>query len=136
MNGDTDHLRLDYREALVVWDPGTARIKVGPLLEPGVANWTMHPHPYRMSGGGCTAEVAKADDAEATSLLLRDALRLVMAFHVHPEAVHREFMQVTQYRAFWSRLLGVDESEDGPEAFEQAVMVRRAKEWEPWPPRP
>lgn len=86
---------MKAQEALIAWTPGTDRIAIGSLLREGDHDWTK---PYEFTGGAAHTDRRQMDDLEAALMVFVDLNTIVVRDGVHPQAAHRAFLMIDQYR--------------------------------------
>jgi hypothetical protein len=91
-----DHVKVS--EALIAWNPGTDQVRVGPLIQEGQADWTDHPVSYACTGGAAYGHVRLLEGPDALRHVMSEFLNLVVHNRVDPQAAHRAFMEIDEYR--------------------------------------
>lgn len=115
------HEILPFNRALVAWTPGTAFVRVGPLIqESDRLDWCAHPIRYQCTGGAAWGHVREAAGDTALALMLVQFFRIVVIGRCDLAAAHDAFMGIQEYRDLWVPFVGAD---DGAH-FEEAVARR------------
>jgi hypothetical protein len=83
-------------EALIAWTPDSRdAVEVGPLLRAGEADWT---EPYDYTGGAAYTTRRKMTGPLATAMVFIEFHTLVVRDGLDPQAVHREFLKIDEFR--------------------------------------
>lgn len=86
---------MKIKDTIIAYNPGTAEIAVGPLLNEGDADWTL---PYRYTIGAAFTEVREFTGIKARHRIMSDFIGAVVRDRVDLDAAHRAFWQIEEYR--------------------------------------
>lgn len=86
---------MKLKNTIIAYNPGTAEIAVGPLLNHGDLDWTL---PYEYTCGACDVEVREFTGIEARHRVMSDFIAIVVRDDVDLDAAHRAFWKIEEYR--------------------------------------
>lgn len=87
---------MKLKNALTAWNPQSAEVKVGPLLDR--ENWFDWTKPYLMTGGAAEVYVRELEGIEAGHFIMSEFIGLVVRDGVDLQAAYREFMKIEEFR--------------------------------------
>jgi hypothetical protein len=98
---------LEAREAVIGWSRETKAVRVWRRLageDPDRPPWKPlgARRDFPLTGGACEVSRAQASGWEALALLMADFHTLVVRDGIDPQAAHREFLKIREYREFIS----------------------------------
>ena len=96
---------MKFNEAIIVWNPGTDQIRVGPLINPmSTKDWTDKPLHYEMTGGAAYMDIRTSQDPIWLAMMLFITFHtIVVRDEVPVEAAHKAFLEIDEYRVRISR---------------------------------
>jgi hypothetical protein len=99
-------LTLKFTEAMIAWTPGTDRIAVGPW--PDTSRWS---DGYSMTVGACLAETHSMGLDAQRAMMMTDFNTCVVRDGIPPQAAHRAFLAIDEYRrAISPKQLGAEDA--------------------------
>ena len=84
---------MNAKETMICWNPGTDQIEVGPV--PDRTGWSRK---YARSVGACFTSYKTMNTAQLKAITLTEAIIAIVRDNVCPQAVHREFVKIAEYR--------------------------------------
>jgi hypothetical protein len=93
-------IHMKASEALIAWSPAYSRkatrgqVKVGPLLDENVADWT---EPYSFTGGAAFQARRDMKGWQSIARVLIDFHTLVIRDGILPEVAHEAFLAIDEY---------------------------------------
>jgi hypothetical protein len=98
--------QMKAKDALIVWTPvwrtGYAathgKVRVGPLLKEGDADWTRYPVEYASSGGAGYIARRKMRPSQLLAMVFIDFHSMVVRDGIDPQEAHRAFLTIDEYR--------------------------------------
>jgi hypothetical protein len=84
---------MKAKEMMFCWKPNSDQIKVGPW--PDNEYWSRG---WPCSCGACYSHWHKMTHEQLKTILFIEAIHLIMRDKVCPDAVHREFYKIDEYR--------------------------------------
>lgn len=100
---------MKLADALILWDPLTGRVAVGPITE-GRGEWAKG---LPKSAGAAFAHVRKLKGGEARCYVMSEFLGLVVRDGIPVQDAHRAFLKIEEYRQAIPR--DTHGAEDDPE---------------------
>ena len=92
----TDKNYPSLKERMIVWNPGTDQVKIVNLPSGNFPSKIADG--YKMSVGGCFAEVQNMSSAKLRTHVLAEAMTLIVRDKCDPMAVHKAFLGLREYR--------------------------------------
>lgn len=84
---------MKAKEMMFCWKPNSDQIKVG--LWPDKMRWS---NSWPRSCGACYTHWQKMNSEQLKTILFIEAVHLIIRDRVDPDAVHREFYKIDEYR--------------------------------------
>ena len=92
---------MNVAEAMIAWTPihatkttSAGTLKVGPLLQPGDADWT---RPFLYTGGASETHVRALTGRKAVARIFIEFNTLVARDGLSPQLVHEAFLVIDEY---------------------------------------
>lgn len=86
---------MKLKDTLTAWEPGTDRVKVGPLIYPGEPDWA---YPYSMTGGAAYTHVRRFEGKDARLFVMSEFIGVVVRDGCDPKAAHAAYLEIDEYR--------------------------------------
>jgi hypothetical protein len=86
---------MKLSEALIAYNPGTAEIAIGPLIQPDERDWT---DPFSHTSGAAYIAVRELTGLMARHYVMSQFIGIVVRDRVDMDAAHRAFLAIDEYR--------------------------------------